>query len=326
LVTTAVWRHPQPDEEQSVSQDHSTTIAHAPGRHVEVNGHRLWVETEGSGEPLLLLAGLGPAGSHVVFHPFFSGLADAYQVIYLDLYGRGRSDMPPSLDQVTFAGDVADVAAVIDALDVGGVHVYGFSYGGLLGQALAVDHTALVRSLVLANSLHSPEMWQLNHANINRELACQFPEVWERVAALRAQGVASTDPRMQEQLAAAVRLVRFFNPDNAALIPSEPGSRNRELYPVFCGADVDFMVGGQVAQIPDFRPRLKDITVPILVLAGRYDRALYPALQRQFKDFAPHADFRVLERSGSFGHIEETATVLALVHEFVSKGGLAAQT
>ena len=40
-----------------------TTVSHAPGRHYEVRGHRLWVETEGDGPPLLLLAGLGPAGS-----------------------------------------------------------------------------------------------------------------------------------------------------------------------------------------------------------------------------------------------------------------------
>ena len=44
------------------------TIAHPPGRLIDVNGTRLWVETEGSGEPLLLLAG-GPANSHLTFHP-----------------------------------------------------------------------------------------------------------------------------------------------------------------------------------------------------------------------------------------------------------------
>ena len=70
--------------------------------------------------------------------------------------------------------------------------------------------------------------------------------------------------------------MRFYNPDNADLLASEPGARNLQLYPLFVGADVDFIIGGQVAQLPDFRPRLKQVTVPVLVLAGRYDRALYP--------------------------------------------------
>ncbi|AUG77901.1 hypothetical protein CFP65_3094 [Kitasatospora sp. MMS16-BH015] len=302
------------------SQQSDSTIHHPEGRHYEVRGRRLWVETEGSGDPVLLLSGLGPAGSHLVFHPFFSALAEDHQVIYVDLYGRGRSDHPASLAEITFESDVADLAALIEELDLGPVHVYGFSYGGLLGQALALDHGHLVRSLILANSLHSPEMWQLNHANINRELANQAPEVWARIQELRAQGFVSTDLELREQFAAATKLVRFFDPDNAALLLNEPGARNIELYPVFVGADVDFIIGGEVARLPDFRPRLKEITAPTLVLAGRFDRALYPALQRDFVVHAPQFRFEILERSGSFGHVEEPEAVFALLREFWKAG------
>lgn len=265
---------------------------------------------------MLLLAGFGPAGSHTIFHPFLTGLAADHQVIYVDLYGRGRSGAPGELTEITFSRDVADIAGLIAALGLGPVHLYGFSYGGLIGQALALDHPELVRSLVLANSLHSPEMWQLNHANINRELANQHPEVWSRIQELRRAGAAATDPPMRELFAAAAALVRFRDPDNAALLASEPGARNIGLYPVFAGADVDFIIGGEIARIPDFRPRLKDLRRPTLVLAGRYDRALYPALQRQFVEFAPQIGFRVLERSGSFAHVEEPDQVFAVLRDF----------
>jgi proline-specific peptidase len=294
----------------------TTQPRHAPGRHYQVRGHRLWVETEGDGPPLVLLAGLGPAGSHVIFHPFFTGLADTHRLVYVDLHGRGRSEQPTDLTDITFADDVADVAELIGALGLGPVHVYGFSYGGLLGQALALDHPHLLRSLIIANSLHSPEMWQANHENINAELAQQHPEVWDRITALRAQGLKSTDPRMSEQFAAAARLVRFYHPDNAGLLATEAGARNIELYPLFAGADVDFTVGGEITRIPDFRPRLKEITVPVMALAGRYDRALYPRLQRQFIEYAPQIRLEFLERSGSFSHVEEPDAVFALVRDF----------
>src|SRR5579859_728013 len=232
---------------EPMSQQHDdTAVSHPAGRHYEVRGHSLWVETEGTGEPLLLLAGLGPAGSHVIFHPFFTGLADEYRLIYVDLHGRGRSDQPHDLTNITFAGDVADIAELIRELGLGPVHLYGFSYGGLLGQALALDYPGLLRSLIIANSLHSPEMWQANHANINTELARQHPEVWDRIQALRAHGLKSTDPEVAAQFAAATPLVRFFNPGNAALLASEPGARNTDLYPVFVGADVDFIIGGEI--------------------------------------------------------------------------------
>lgn len=291
-------------------------IHHPPGSHFNVFGRQLWVEQEGRGDPVLLLSGFGPAGSHLIFHPHFTTLAEDHRVIYCDLYGRGRSDRPANLTDITFNSDVADVAELISVMKTGPVHLYGFSYGGLVAQELALSFPKLVRTVTLANTLHSPEMWQLNHVNINHELANQYPEVWSRILALRREGISSTDPRMQQEFSVAARLVRFFNPDNASRLLAEPGSRNIELYPAFCGPDVDFIIGGQLPAIPDFRPRLKDIAAPLLVLAGRYDRALYPLLQRQFAEFAPAARFKILERSGSFGHVEEPDTVISALREF----------
>ena len=47
------------------------------------------------------------------------------------------------------------------------------------------------------------------------------------------------------------------------------------------------------------------------------DAALYPRLQRGFVEADPRITLHVLERSGSFSHVEETATVLGLVREFL---------
>jgi proline iminopeptidase len=160
-------------------------------------------------------------------------------------------------------------------------------------------------------------MWQKNHENINREIANQFPEVWEKILSLRAAGVRSTDPRVQALYAVHGPLVRFYNPDNAKKLLSEPGARNAELYPLFVGDDVEFFIGGEVAKLPDFRPRLAELSmsVPTLILAGRYDRALYPAYQMEFARYAPEARFVWMERSGTFSHIEEPEAVMALVRE-----------
>ena len=297
----------------------SITFTHPEGQYYDVNRHQLWVEQEGEGEPVLLLSGLGPAGSHVTFHPPFEPLAKDYRIIYVDLYGRGRSDKPEQLGDITFESDILDIVALIQLLDLGPVHLYGFSYGGLLAQAISLDYPQLVKTLVLANSLHSPAMWQLNHVNINREIANQCPETWDKIQQLRSEGIPSTDPRMQEQFASAAKVIRFYNPDNAANIATEAGARNIELYPLFCGNDVDFIIGGQVAKIPDFRPRLKNLTVPILVLAGRFDRALYPAMQQQFLAFAPQAELKILEKSGSFAHVEEPEVLFHILHKFWDK-------
>lgn len=304
----------------------SKLVRHPAGRHWEVMGHRLWVEQDGEGDPVLLLSGLGPAGSHVIFHPHFDELARTHRVIYADLFGRGRSDHPARLDDITFERDVADMAALIEALQLGPVHLYGFSYGGLIAQSLALEAPQLVRSVTLANTLHSPQMWQLNHMRINREIANQFPETWARIQEMRRGGVVSTDPRMQQEFAVAFQLVRFYNPDNAALLLTEPGARNVELYPIFCGPDVDFIIGGEIVRIPDFRPRLKDIKAPMQILCGRYDRALFPQLQGEFRHFAPNAPLKVMERSGSFAHVEEPALLMETLRSFWSATSGSAST
>lgn len=294
-----------------------SAIAHPPGRLVTVRDTQLWVETEGLGDAIILLVG-GPANSHVSFHPFFSALANQYQVIYYDYRGRGRSDRSADVHTITFASDVEDLEGLRQVLGFERISLYGFSYGGMVAQAYALAHPERVSNLILANTVHSAEMWQQNHENLNRELANQYPELWQQIQALRAEGRLASDPEMESLFAKHGPLIRWYNPDNVSRLATEPGARNPELYHVFAGSDVDFIIGGEVARLPDFRSRLKELRMPVLILAGRFDRALYPKLQMDFKRCCPQARFVMLERSGTFGHVEEPETVMTLVRAFLA--------
>lgn len=293
-------------------------FTHPPGRLVPVRDTHLWVESDGQGEPLILLAG-GPASSHVCFHPYFSALAGQFQVVYYDYWGRGRSGLAQAPETVTFSGDVEDLEALREQLGFSSMRLYGFSYGGLIAQQYALSYPDRVSHLVLANTLHSPEMWQRNHENINRELENQYPEVWQQIEELRAQGHLALDGEMATHFAKHGPVIRWFNPDHASLLATEAGARNSKLYRAFAGADIDFIIGGQIPQIPDFRPRLKELKMPVLILAGRHDRALYPKLQMDFKRSCPQARFVMMERSGTFSHVEEPDAVMALLAEFLTK-------
>jgi proline iminopeptidase len=304
---------------------HPSAAVHPSGKHLAIGDTELWVEVEGTGEPLILLAG-GPASSHLIFHPIFSALADQYRVIYYDYRGRGRSstaapgpasgsDAAPS--DPTFAQDVDDLESLRAALGHPTISLYGFSYGGLVAQAYALAYPHRVRRLVLANTLHSPEMWQGNHENLNRELENQHPELWDEILRLRAAGHRSSSPAMQRAFAQHGSITRWFSPEHAERLLSEPGSKNPDLYYRFVGSDIEFIIGGQVAAIPDFRPRLHELQMPTLILAGRFDRALYPRLQMDFKRCAPQARFVMMEKSGSFSHLEEPDAVFSLLRSFL---------
>jgi pimeloyl-ACP methyl ester carboxylesterase len=102
----------------------------------------------GAGDPLVLLhGGLSDGRS---WAPQMKSLATDYDLIAWDAPGCGASADPaghPDLD------DYADaVAALIDALGVGPVHLAGHSFGAGLAIDVCARHPGLVRSLVLSGA------------------------------------------------------------------------------------------------------------------------------------------------------------------------------
>src|SRR5271154_2199659 len=96
---------------------------------------------------------VGPAGAPVVCmtHSLASDggmwaeqvpalLAGGFRVLRIDMRGHGGSDAvagPYTMSQLA-----GDVAAVLDALGFAKVHYIGLSIGGMIGQALALEHAS----------------------------------------------------------------------------------------------------------------------------------------------------------------------------------------
>lgn len=99
---------------------------HPIGDWVTVSGRKLWYESEGKGDPIVLVAG-GGGGSHGYFHPFFSHLANEYQIIYFDAFGRGRSQRTRSSSEYSFQQDVDDIEVLRKELGLGKITILGHS-------------------------------------------------------------------------------------------------------------------------------------------------------------------------------------------------------
>ena len=117
-------------------------------QHLAVNGIELAYESVGSGPPVLLLHGLG--SGRASWRHQVAALAGSHRVVTVDLRGHGDSSRPREGHHIPQLA--ADVAALIQALRLAPVHVVGLSLGGMIAFQLAVDHPALVRSLVIVNS------------------------------------------------------------------------------------------------------------------------------------------------------------------------------
>ena len=109
------------------------------------DGARLHWETHGSGDPVLLIMGLG-SNAHG-WHRTIPWLAERYETIAFDNRGTGRSDAPAG--EYTIAQMAADTAAVLDAAGHRTAHIVGASLGGMIAQRFALTYPERVRALVL---------------------------------------------------------------------------------------------------------------------------------------------------------------------------------
>ena len=298
------------------AQSPTPTVKHPPGAYANVNGIKLWYETEGRGEPLVLVAG-GPGDPHAVFHLFFSRLADRQQLVYFDEFGVGKSDRAKSSREYSFARDVENLEGLRKALGLAKMNLLGQSYGGMVAQAYALKYPEAVERLILVDTFYSGQMWQANNDNSNREIQTQFPEVWAQLQKLRAMGLRSSAPEHQAIYdSVPLGLFYFFDASKATLLPGEPS--NTDLYYAIAGDDADFTIGGDIATL-DFRAGLRKLTMPILVIAGRYDRISLPQWAVKYKTYAPQAHFVMMENSGHFPYIEEPQKMLSVLRDFLGQ-------
>src|ERR1044072_1532546 len=105
----------------------------------------LYWETHGTGDPLLLIMGLGVTLEG--WNRLGPALAQHYQTILFDNRGTGRSDTPPG--PYSIPDMAADAAAVLDAAAIDRAHVFGISMGGMIAQEFALRYPDRVRSLIL---------------------------------------------------------------------------------------------------------------------------------------------------------------------------------
>jgi proline iminopeptidase len=312
LVSLVAWT--AGGQDAASLQEAPSGPGHPPGRHVEVHGARLWVESEGDGAPLVLIAG-GPGLAHDYFHPYLSALAGTRRLIYFDALGRGKSDPAASPGLYTFSRDVEDLEGLRKALGLPKVSLFGHSYGGLVAQAYAFKYPDRVDKVVLANSIFSAKMWQAGNDNANQEIRDKLPEVWSRLQSLRAQGLRSSSPAHQQ----AYRLPPGFYWHRRPDRPLPLNLLNPQVYYGIAGEDADFVIGGEIAGL-DFAPRLKTLAAPLLVLAGRHDKIAPVSFALAIQKDAPRASVVVFEQSGHFLFVEENEKALDVLGKFLRAG------
>jgi pimeloyl-ACP methyl ester carboxylesterase len=119
-----------------------------------LNGLQIYYEIHGSGRPLVLLHG-GLMTIGLNFGPMLEPLAAFRQVVAVELQGHGHT--ADTAREMTIPALAGDVVALLDHLDITEADVFGFSLGGLVAYAVALDAPDRVGKLIVASAdAHRP--------------------------------------------------------------------------------------------------------------------------------------------------------------------------
>jgi pimeloyl-ACP methyl ester carboxylesterase len=117
---------------------------------INTNSIRLhYLEFEGEQPAIILLPGL-TANAHAFDGLIAAGLSPSFNVLSVDLRGRGESDAPDS--GYTMKEHAADIIGLMDAMHIEKAILAGHSFGGFLALYLAKFFPARVDKLILIDA------------------------------------------------------------------------------------------------------------------------------------------------------------------------------
>jgi len=245
--------------------------------HVDVGGAKIFFEVVGTKlvidgpvmreRPTLIVMHGGPGFDHSMLRMYFDRFADAYQVIYIDHRGNGRSTGEPDTWTLAQWGD--DLHAFCQALSIEKPLVYGLSFGGMVAMSYAARHPEHPAKLVFASTAGKMD-WE---ASI---------DAFEKLGGPNARAIAEgfwTAPTAENTAEYMKVCMPLYNPHGAT--PPEVRARaimRTEVMHHFINGEQQHM---------DLLTGLSAVTCPTLVIGGGLDPITPPSCSKAIFEALP---------------------------------------
>jgi len=277
---------------------------------IPVPGGNVWFKRVGGGPVPPLLAVHGGPGLPHNYISSLERLADEREVIFWDQLGCGNSERPSNVDLWTMERSVAEMDAVIEALGLNRFHIFGNSWGGMLAQQYVLDVTSGAVSLTISNSIASIPRFSEMVARLKTELDPATQSAIDRHEA------AGTTYSAEYQ--AAIRTWNETYLCRQLPWPKELQEAYRgmgaEIFETMFGPS-DFRIVGTIRSW-DVLDRLREIALPTLVLAGRFDECA-PEHMWEMHQRVEGSRFELFESSAHMPFIEEPHRFDQVMRDFL---------
>lgn len=258
---------------------------------IDIGGNRLRALVDGKvGAPwLTCLHGL--AANANLWDAEAETFAGSFRVLRTDMRGHGKSEArnPAS----TFDHLVADVVGIWDALGIERSSVVGLSMGGMTGFGLALSHPDRVVKLVAADCRADAPKF--------------FFDMWtQRQQLLKDEGMdAVVEVTLPIWFTEETRKSR---PDLVALA--------RDM--IRGTTNAGYVGASKAIQGLDYKRRLAEIRVPILMISGSKDM-WHPQEMRSMAALIPGADFVEIPEAAHISNLEQPERFAEIVLDFLRK-------
>ena len=282
------------------------------GRLVSVGDTCLNVEERGEGELAVLALHGGPGLDHTMFGWWLDPIAEMHRLVLVDERAQGRS-LPAPPETWTLPQHARDVEALAAALELERYVVLGHSFGAFIALQHAVDFPRRPAGTIVSAGVPS-ERYLMSH--VEAELARFEPEE------LRDQVTASWEREKEAKTEAECRSIRtdqlpfhFADPRDPRIEDVRTAMVTAAYSPDVLRAAANEGYGG--IEVED---RLKDVTHPVLVLAGRHDRACsVEAAEAIARDIGAQAELHVFEDAGHLTFVEQPGEYVDTVLDFLAR-------
>jgi proline iminopeptidase len=251
----------------------------------------VWVKRVGNNPHLkLLLLHGGPGATHEYFEAFDSFLPkEGIEYYYYDQLGSGFSDQPNDDDLWTIPRFVSEVDQVRQA--IGGNKdnfcLFGHSWGGILAMEYALAHQDQLKCLVISNMMASIPAYndyahKVLEPQMDQAALKQILDMEKTGKTEQPQYMALLMPNWYQQHILRRPADQWPDPVNRGF-----GHLNRHIYVLMQGPS-EMGASGRLVNWDRFAD-LKRITVPTLVISGKYD-TMDPAYMARMAKELPHGE------------------------------------
>lgn len=258
----------------------------------KINDMKIFYEQQGSGDNLVLIAGLG--SNHKVWDGLMPPLLNKYKVLRFDNRGSGQSDSPNVA--YTLQDMTDDAIKLMNHLNIDQSHIVGHSMGCAILQHLLLDYPNRVKKAIFCGgfarlpettSFQCQTTAKLIEANVNRSLIIETVIPW-----LFANEYLSNKDRVKI---------------TCKLMLDDPHPPTTIGYRGQVEALIKF----------DLREKLKSIKAEAMVVVGRDDISTPISCSQYIHEQIKNSKLQIIENAGHLCLIEYPEKLSKIITDFI---------